>query len=111
MLHLVIGTSNNHKVVEIASMLSGVEGVEVQAFSEIMPVPDVEEDGKTFAANAETKALLIAQYLFASRGASASGRHTAISHDTISLDKLSAERARSHRQAQAAKDSGQSSRR
>ncbi|MCA9183171.1 MAG: hypothetical protein KDA51_17030, partial [Planctomycetales bacterium] len=45
------------------------------------------------------------------RGASASGRHTAISHDTISLDKLSAERARSHRQAQAAKDSGQSSRR
>lgn len=96
---IVIGTGNEHKVREIREILKAIPSLSLVPFSDYEPVPEIDEDGETFSENAGKKALLLAQYLYARRGASSSGRHTAIpssddGDDDDTLENLSAERAR-----------------
>jgi non-canonical purine NTP pyrophosphatase (RdgB/HAM1 family) len=110
-LTVIIGSGNAHKVREIRELLATMSQLEVVPFTDFEPVPDVEEDGKTFAANAQLKTRLFAQYLFARRGVNASGRHTSVSvEDTRTLDRISATRAREQQLANAAGASQFSSR-
>jgi non-canonical purine NTP pyrophosphatase (RdgB/HAM1 family) len=94
-LEIIVGSGNSHKIREIQEILADVGQVRCVPFHELEDLPDIDENGRTFAENAALKARLLAQYLFARRGMRASGRHTAVdSEDTRSLEKLSAERAR-----------------
>jgi XTP/dITP diphosphohydrolase len=52
---VVLATRNAHKVREIAAAL-GLDGVRLVGLDELPGVPDVIEDGETFAANARKKA-------------------------------------------------------
>ncbi len=98
-MHLIIGSSNSHKVREISQILAGLGGIECVPFTDLEPMPEIEETGKTFAENAALKALTLAQYLRARDGAQMSGRHTAVdSGDTHSFERLAAERAREARE-------------
>lgn len=94
MLEVIVGSSNPHKVQEITQICRAIPNLRVIPFSDREPLPDIEEDGDTFADNAGKKALLLAQYLYARRGANASGIHTAIDSDDDELDQLAAARAR-----------------
>lgn len=108
-LEIVIGSGNAHKVEEIRTMLDTLGGVRVVPFTNYEPVPEVEETGQTFEENAALKATLLAKYLYARRGAEASGRHTAVGSDTANLDRLAATRAREF--AEERRSSADSSRR
>jgi len=99
-VRIVIGTSNDHKVREISQILSAIPAISLVPFSDYEPIPEIDEDGATFSENAGKKAHLLAQYLYARRGASRSGRHTAVTNydedgeETDMLENLAAERAR-----------------
>lgn len=94
-LEIIVGSGNSHKIREIQEILAGVSSVRCVPFGDIDELPEIDENGRTFAENSALKARLLAQYLFARRGVRASGRHTAVdSSDTQSLEKISAERAR-----------------
>ena len=93
-LTLIVASSNQHKMREISMMLANVPGCAVVPFTDYEPLPDVEEDGKTFSENASKKAVLFAKYLYASRGVSSSGRHTSVAADTGAFERVAAARAR-----------------
>lgn len=57
---LVIATTNRHKVEEFRGLLAGVP-FELVSLSDLGVVADVEETGKTFAENAEIKAVAYAR--------------------------------------------------
>jgi XTP/dITP diphosphohydrolase len=59
---LVIATSNEGKVREFVSMFTPL-GIRVRGLRDFPELPDVEEDGSTFAQNAEKKAVTIAKLL------------------------------------------------
>ena len=60
MIELVVATRNAGKLREIRHLLEGV-GVAVVGLEAFPDLPEVEEDGATFAANAAKKAETIAQ--------------------------------------------------
>jgi len=94
-VEVIIGSSNSHKVREIKDILQGIPSVQCVPFSDLEELPEIDENGRTFAENSALKARLLAQYLFARRGVRASGRHTAVdSSDTRSFEKIAAERSR-----------------
>ncbi|MCK6439972.1 MAG: hypothetical protein L6Q71_07195, partial [Planctomycetes bacterium] len=94
-VELVIGSTNTHKVEEIRRMLASIPSLGVVPFPDSQAMGSIEEDGKTFAENAGKKAAIYAKYLYAWRGASASGRHTAAgTDDTGVIDKEAANLAR-----------------
>lgn len=57
---LLFATHNQGKVVELAKLFAKVEGLEVRSLDGY-DVPEVEEDGATFAANAAKKALAVSK--------------------------------------------------
>jgi len=57
---LVVATRNRGKLAELRRLLAG-EPVELKAVDELTGVPEVEEDGATFEANARKKALEVAR--------------------------------------------------
>ncbi len=59
---LVIATRNAGKIREITALLSGF-AVEIKSLSDFGPLPEVEEDGKTFDENAYKKASFTARVL------------------------------------------------
>ena len=61
-MQLVLASRNASKIREIRSMLSDLP-ILVQGLGEVGPVPEVEEDGATYEANAAKKALTAAQML------------------------------------------------
>ncbi|MBF0159684.1 MAG: XTP/dITP diphosphatase [Magnetococcales bacterium] len=58
---LVIATRNRNKLKEIERVLGDV-GVELLTAHDFPHVPEIEEDGDTFCANADKKALIFARY-------------------------------------------------
>lgn len=54
-LEVVVATSNDHKVREIADLLH-MEWIHLRAWGDFAPLPEVVEDGSTFAENALIKA-------------------------------------------------------
>jgi len=54
-LEVVVATSNTHKVREIADLLR-MEWIHLRAWGDFAPLPEVVEDGSTFAENALIKA-------------------------------------------------------
>jgi len=61
-LRLVVASRNGKKAAEIRELL-GPHGIEVVAISDFPNVPDVVEDGQTFAANAAKKASESARHI------------------------------------------------
>lgn len=61
-MRLVVSTRNRHKLAEIRAILR-VEGLELLGMDDLPGVPDVEEDGDTFEANAVKKAVAATQAL------------------------------------------------
>ena len=59
-MKLLVATRNRHKLVEIRDILN-VPGLELLAADEVPGLPDVEEDGVTFEANALKKAVMLAR--------------------------------------------------
>ncbi|MDY0163108.1 XTP/dITP diphosphatase [Desulfobotulus sp.] len=59
---LVLATRNPGKVRELAAMLEGFP-VDIRNLSDFGPIPEIDEDGDTFDANAYKKASLTARYL------------------------------------------------
>lgn len=59
-MQLVVATRNAHKLREIAELLAGT-GVVVRSVADFPAVPEVEETGQTFAANALLKAQAVAR--------------------------------------------------
>lgn len=57
---LLLATRNQHKKIELAAMLEGLN-VEVLTLDEVAELPEVVEDGATFGENAAKKALLTAR--------------------------------------------------
>lgn len=55
-MKLLIATTNQGKLRELSAMLSDVPGLEIMSPSDVAPLPDVVEDGATFADNAAIKA-------------------------------------------------------
>lgn len=62
MLQIVAATGNAHKVEEMQAILAPL-GIEVLSAKAVGGMPDVDEDGDTFAANAIKKAVETAQIL------------------------------------------------
>ncbi len=62
MLELVLASRNKHKLNEFRSMLQPL-GITVVSVSDFSGVPEVEEDGDTFEANAIKKAVEVAERL------------------------------------------------
>ena len=60
MLHIVIATKNRHKIRELGQLLA-VPGIRWRSLREFPEVRDVPERGRTFDANAVTKARAAAQ--------------------------------------------------
>jgi len=60
MTELVVATRNAGKLKEIRRLLEGV-GIQARGVGEFAAIPDVEEDGDTFAANALKKAQTVAR--------------------------------------------------
>ncbi len=58
-MKLLIGSRNAHKLAEIRAMLA-VPDLDVVGASDIPGLPEVEEDGQTFQANAVKKAVMLA---------------------------------------------------
>jgi XTP/dITP diphosphohydrolase len=63
---LVVGSTNRHKVEEVASFLTGArtrtgQQLRVRGSEALPPGPAIDEDGDTFAANARLKALAYAE--------------------------------------------------
>lgn len=56
---LLLATRNTHKQLELKEILSGLD-IEVITLDEVLPLPEVEEDGETLVANAIKKAKTIA---------------------------------------------------
>lgn len=61
-LELVVASQNSHKLKEISDILSDLP-LKITAASEIADLPVIEEDGRTFTANAVKKALVTAKHL------------------------------------------------
>ena len=59
-MKIVVATRNAGKVREFAALLADVQQVSFFSMAEFADVPDVVEDGETFLANAEKKAVAIA---------------------------------------------------
>ena len=59
---LVVGTRNRKKREELLEILGG-EGIELRDLTQYADVPEVEEDGDTFDANARKKAVTLARHL------------------------------------------------
>lgn len=59
---LVIATRNTGKIGELRSLLSGFE-IDVRGLSDFGPIPEVEEDGRSFDENAYKKASFAARVL------------------------------------------------
>ena len=55
MKRILVATANEHKMEEIRAILSGI-GIDVVSMKEAGLVPDIVEDGTTFAENALIKA-------------------------------------------------------
>jgi XTP/dITP diphosphohydrolase len=60
MTRVVLATRNAGKVVELRRILDGIPGLELVGLDEHPEVPEVEETGDTFAANALLKARIVA---------------------------------------------------
>ncbi|MGH8057674.1 MAG: non-canonical purine NTP pyrophosphatase, partial [Candidatus Entotheonellia bacterium] len=60
-LALVLGTKNSGKVVEIRSVLAGID-LDLIPLTDIRDAPDVVEDGLTYRANALKKARTVATW-------------------------------------------------
>ena len=54
-MQIIIATGNTHKVLELEQLLAGL-GVQVESAAVVGGMPEVEETGQTFAANALLKA-------------------------------------------------------
>lgn len=54
-MQIIIATGNAHKVLELEQLLAGL-GVQVESAAAVGGMPEVEESGQTFAANALLKA-------------------------------------------------------
>ncbi|ARK31641.1 XTP/dITP diphosphatase [Halalkalibacter krulwichiae] len=61
-IELVIATQNKGKLAEFEQMF-GVEGFEVKSLIDYPELPEINEDGQTFAENAAKKAETLANYL------------------------------------------------
>lgn len=61
MLPIVIATSNRHKLVELRTLLA-IEGICWYSLSDFPGLPPIKERGRTFDANATTKARTVARY-------------------------------------------------
>lgn len=61
-MKLVIASSNQHKIAEMTEIL-GPHGIEVISAAELGGMPEVEENGSTFLANASLKAIAGAKAL------------------------------------------------
>jgi len=59
---IVLATKNNGKVREFQELLKDFP-VEIKSLSDFGPIPEIEEDGKTFDENAYKKALYTAKFL------------------------------------------------
>lgn len=59
-MRCVLATRNAGKVRELRALFAGVADFEIVSLEDVGPVPDVVEDGETFAANAEKKARAVA---------------------------------------------------
>ena len=59
-MKLIVATRNQHKLEEIHAILNGLN-VELHSALDFPEIPDVEEDGDTFAANAIKKAVTLAR--------------------------------------------------
>ena len=85
---LIVGTGNPHKVEEIATMLSDV-AVEVRGSDVLPEVPDVDETGATFEANAALKAIAFAKAAAVLRHSSGGRRIWVLSDDSgLCVDAL-----------------------
>jgi XTP/dITP diphosphohydrolase len=62
LLRIVLGTRNAKKGIELLDLLDPL-GIEVRTLVDFPSAPLVEEDGDTFAANAEKKAVQLARHL------------------------------------------------
>jgi len=62
-MKILIGTTNKGKVAEFSAMLAGsrVEWVSLADFPDLAKIPEIAEDGATFAENASKKALAYAR--------------------------------------------------
>ena len=72
MAHIVVATKNAHKVEEFRRLLAD-QDVELLSLADFPGVPDVEENGKTFAENASLKAAAASSYCDAAAFADDSG--------------------------------------
>lgn len=54
-LKILIATTNDGKVSEFRELLSGLD-IEIKSLKDLTPIAEIEETGKTFAANAKLKA-------------------------------------------------------
>ena len=59
-MKLIVATRNKHKLEEIHAILAGLD-VELHSALDFPEIPDVEEDGETFEANAIKKAVTLAR--------------------------------------------------
>ena len=77
-MELLIATRNQHKIDEFRQMLNPL-GVEILGADDVPGLPEVEEDGDTFEANAAKKAVEVAK---------ASGRWTLADDSGLEVDAL-----------------------
>jgi len=60
-MELVVATSNRGKLKEISRLLAD-SGIVVKGLEDVEEVPEIVEDGDTFEANAQKKALIVARH-------------------------------------------------
>ena len=61
-MKIFLATGNKHKIDEIKAIFANVKDVEILSIKDGIEIPEVVEDGDTFEANSEKKALEIAKF-------------------------------------------------
>lgn len=91
-LKIVIGTNNRHKFREINQILHGLPDIELVGLSAFTGLPEIVENGTTFEANAEKKALEFAKLIALYGRVGYASQSTATDDDETDFEALSARR-------------------
>ncbi|MHC4842103.1 MAG: non-canonical purine NTP pyrophosphatase [Planctomycetota bacterium] len=91
-LKIVVGTNNRHKFREINQIFHGLPNIELVGLSAFTGLPEIVEDGDTFEANAEKKALEFAKLIALYGRVGFASQSTAMDDDDTDFEALSARR-------------------
>ncbi|MDC1142004.1 non-canonical purine NTP pyrophosphatase [Planctomycetota bacterium] len=91
-LKIIVGTNNRHKFREINQIFHGLPNIDLVGLSAFTGLPEVVEDGSTFEANAEKKALEIAKLIALYGRVGYASQSTAMDDGETDFQAISAKR-------------------